>query len=221
MLVYFISGIGADKRIFKNIQLPAGYEPVFLDWIKPLHNESLEHYAMRLAENIDCTQPFVLVGLSFGGMIAVEISKNIPPIKLIIISSIPTYHHLPWYMKLAGILKLNKFVPLSILKSVSLLKRFFTAETPEEKRYLRNAIRNSDTDLIRWSMHAILTWKSKDVPSSYIHIHGTRDFVLPIQCTSPTHRVRGAGHLMILSRANEINILLHAILVSRIPDPCL
>ncbi|RYD69520.1 MAG: hypothetical protein EOP53_27030, partial [Sphingobacteriales bacterium] len=64
MKVYFISGLAADCRVFKRIQLPAGFESVYLDWIPPLPNESLQSYAMRMAESIDTNEPFALVGLS-------------------------------------------------------------------------------------------------------------------------------------------------------------
>ncbi|HVG11799.1 MAG TPA: hypothetical protein VM843_02295, partial [Flavisolibacter sp.] len=74
--VYFISGLGADCRIFKNLQLPPSYHAVHVEWIKPLVKESLAEYALRLSAAIDTTQPFGLIGLSLGGMIAVEISKN-------------------------------------------------------------------------------------------------------------------------------------------------
>ena len=41
MKIYFISGLAADRRIFKNLRLPDGFEPVYLDWISPLKDESL------------------------------------------------------------------------------------------------------------------------------------------------------------------------------------
>ena len=42
MKVYFVSGLAADKRVFKHIILPVGFETVYLDWITPLKNESLK-----------------------------------------------------------------------------------------------------------------------------------------------------------------------------------
>jgi hypothetical protein len=45
--VYFISGLGADKRAFSFLDL-SFCEPVFIEWIKPLKNETLQGYALRL-----------------------------------------------------------------------------------------------------------------------------------------------------------------------------
>ncbi|HCF62788.1 MAG TPA: hypothetical protein DEU93_00310, partial [Chitinophagaceae bacterium] len=72
MKAYCISGLGADERIFCNLHFPEALEPVYLKWIKPEPNETLEQYAMRLSEKIEGDEPFVLIGLSLGGMLALE-----------------------------------------------------------------------------------------------------------------------------------------------------
>jgi hypothetical protein len=59
MKTYFISGIAPDGRIFRHIRLPAGFEAVYLDWIKPQPEESIENYAYRLAEKINKDEPKV------------------------------------------------------------------------------------------------------------------------------------------------------------------
>ncbi|MBC7849623.1 MAG: hypothetical protein H7Y31_07800, partial [Chitinophagaceae bacterium] len=53
MKVYFISGLAADRRVFKNIVLPDEHEIVHLDWITPLKGESLREYSQRLSSPID------------------------------------------------------------------------------------------------------------------------------------------------------------------------
>lgn len=78
MNVYFISGLGVDERAFKNIILPENYSVHNIRWIELLEKESLESYSTRLIAQIDQQKPFALVGLSFGGMIAAEISNQIP-----------------------------------------------------------------------------------------------------------------------------------------------
>jgi pimeloyl-ACP methyl ester carboxylesterase len=208
MNVYFISGIGADKRIFKNIELPANTKRFYLDWIKPLRNESLHSYALRLADTIDKQHPFVVVGLSFGGMLAAEIVNTYSNGRAIIISSIPSSKHLPKYFRIAGKLKLHKVIPVSILKSVSILKRFFTAETAEQKAYLKKSIKELDTSFVRWALNAIVNWESEIQHKNLVHIHGSRDMILPARYCNPTHLIKGAGHLMVLTRTSEINKIL-------------
>lgn len=47
-----------------------------IEWIEPLPNETIEQYAKRLAQCIDTSQPYVIIGVSFGGLIATEINLN-------------------------------------------------------------------------------------------------------------------------------------------------
>ena len=104
------------KRLFQNIKLPAGYEPVYLDWIAHRKNESLHDYAVRFADTIHDEQ-FILIGLSFGGMLATEIAGIKKPVKTIIISSVASANELPWYFKRAGKIGLHKALPVTFLKA--------------------------------------------------------------------------------------------------------
>src|SRR5690606_31739054 len=99
MKVYFISGLAADRRIFKNIRLPAGCEIRHLDWIPPLEAESLEAYAIRLGERIDRSRPFALLGMSMGGMVAAILARHFTPVLTVIISSAPAPRFLPPYFR--------------------------------------------------------------------------------------------------------------------------
>ena len=208
MKVYFISGLAADSRVFKYIQLAEEHEIVHLNWIKPFADETLSSYAMRLAEKIDVSEPFALIGLSMGGMIAAEISQKYRPVKTILISSVPCSLHLPGYFKWAGRWKLHKVLPAGIFKMSSIVKRSFTNETREDKKLLRQIIRESDSHFVQWAMGAIITWKQEQIPSSYIHIHGTSDELLPAKYTQPTHLIKKGGHLLVMTRAEEVNVIL-------------
>lgn len=212
MKVYFISGLAADCRVFRHIQLPEGFETVYLDWIDPLPNEAFTEYALRLADSIDKSAPFAVIGLSMGGMIATEIAKHHHPVITILISSIPSSAHLPGYLKIAGKLGIHKLVPVSVVKSGAILKRFFTNEAKEDKELLKQIIRDSDPAFIRWAMDAILKWKCEEPPAGFIHIHGTKDEVLPVRYTRPTHTIEKGGHLMIMTRAQELNEIVRSCL---------
>jgi pimeloyl-ACP methyl ester carboxylesterase len=205
MNVYFISGLAADRRVFQNIVLPEGYTPHYLDWITPQKNETLQQYAERLTERIDPSTPFVVVGVSFGGMLAIEIAKKFPSSRAILISSVPSSQNLPAYFRWAGKLRLHKLVPVSLLKLAAQTKRLFTVETNAQKKFLNEMIRKSDAGLIRWSINAILSWRSEEPHAQYIHIHGSRDEILPLKYAGGTHIINGAGHMMVLTRAQEIN----------------
>lgn len=212
MKVYFIPGLGADKRVFNHIRLPDGFEMVHLDWLKPEADETLPHYAARLGEQIEREEPWGLVGLSFGGMLATEISRIYRPEKTIVIASITSPAQLPKYYKLAAPLNLHKILPVGIFKNASLARRIFTTETSEDKELLRRIISESDPGFIRWALGAILNWKSTAASAGIYHIHGSGDHLLPVKYVHPTHLINGGGHLMVMNRAEEVNRVLGEIL---------
>ncbi|HWJ30514.1 MAG TPA: alpha/beta hydrolase [Flavisolibacter sp.] len=212
MNVYLISGLAADERIFRRLRFPEGYTPHYLKWIGPEKSETLPSYAWRMSRQIDSSSPFILIGLSFGGMLAIEINKYLSPVQTILISSIPTHRHLPIYYRLGGKLGLHRVLPVSFLQKAAMIKRWFTSEKNEDKNMLRHMIKNSDPNLIRWSMKAILEWENESIPKAFTHIHGSHDFILPVRYTCPTHTIAQAGHLMVLTKAGEINRILQSVL---------
>ncbi|MEO6490431.1 MAG: alpha/beta hydrolase [Ferruginibacter sp.] len=214
MKVYFISGLAADSRVFKHIQLPPGFETVYLDWIQPHKKESLQSYALRLAEKISPHEKFILIGLSMGGMIASEIAKRYKPVATILVSSASTYRQFPGRFRVAYFFRLHKFVPPNFFKSTSLIKRFFTTESPDDKKIIRQIIKDSDPAFIKWALGAILRWRNEEQPESLWHIHGTRDEVLPFKKTNPTHSIHQGTHLMVMSKAAELNKLLLEVLTT-------
>lgn len=213
MNVYFISGLAADNRAFQFIKLPTGFETNYIDWITPVKKESLRDYALRLASNIKTNEPFILVGLSMGGMIATEIARRYSPVLTIIISSSSSHKQFPPWFKLAALLRLQKAVPARFFKSASLMKRVFTNETKAIKNILRQVIKDSDPTFIQWALTAILQWKNEETPKPLIHIHGTKDELLPIRYCKPDHVIKNGSHLMVMGKADEINLVLQDILL--------
>lgn len=208
MKVYFIPGLAADKRVFRHIQLPEGYEAHYLDWIPPHHHDSLQEYAMRMAEQIDTSEPFVLIGLSFGGMLSIEIAKKFTPEKLILIASISHPSQLPYYYRKAFQLGLHRFLTPAIIKNGVYLKRYFTSESAEDKKIIRQMARDMDQAFISWAMGAVVSWETEEHNLPAHHIHGTRDLILPHRYTKPSVSINQAGHLMIFDRAGDINKVL-------------
>jgi len=203
--IYFISGLGADKSVFKKLMFPADYELIYLDWITPLPTESLEEYAIRLSANIDSVTPFYLVGLSFGGMLATEIAKQLKPVHTYIISSTPVYSQIPWYYRLAGNLRLHQILSLGLAKrSTPLMYSLFGLKTQNEKAMLSQIIADTDPVFLKWALNSILHWRNIIKPVNLIHIHGTSDKILPIKYTQPDVVIDGGGHLMVYTHAQTI-----------------
>ncbi|MES1219581.1 MAG: alpha/beta hydrolase [Bacteroidota bacterium] len=212
MKAYFISGLGADKKAFHKLKLPAGYEPVYLDWIPPLPDESMKGYAGRFSSTINESENFILIGLSFGGMMATEIATIKKPRKIILISSVAVSDELPWYFKLAGKIGIQKIVPPDFYKKVTLLNHFMGTKSKEDKVMVLTFVKQTDPEFIKWSINSILQWKQHERSENIIHIHGSNDRLLPLRYTHADHVIQNGRHLMVLNKAGEINKILEDVL---------
>ena len=107
--IYILSGLGVDRRVFYKINFK-GLNVTYLDWIAPIPTESISCYARRLSAKITSESP-VLIGLSFGGMVAIEIAKIIDVQQVILLASAKGENELPKLYKLISMLKLHRIIP--------------------------------------------------------------------------------------------------------------
>jgi pimeloyl-ACP methyl ester carboxylesterase len=214
MKAYFISGIGADYRLFTHIRLPEGFETHHIHWIPPGKEETLPTYARRLAGQIDSSEPFVLIGFSLGGIMAVEIAKAYQPVCTIIISSVPISANLPPYYFLADRLRLPKLASPTLMKFLASVKHQLTMRSRGNRKIMREVIWSGDANFISWAINAVLKWENTLTPHPLVHIHGTRDEIFPVSRTKPTYIIPKAPHTLILSHPHIINRLLRDILTT-------
>lgn len=206
--VYCISGLGADEKVFKFLDL-SFVHPVFVQWITPLKNETLSNYAHRLKQKFISEPDPVIIGLSLGGMIAVEIVKTMPAARAIIISSAKTINEIPFYMRLLRYAPLYKILPdASVKRSLHLQRYFLGARSKLTRSYIKFALKNADTNFYKWAIGAIMKWDNQTIPSNIVHIHGTNDKLLPHKFVKADISVEDGGHLIITENANEISALL-------------
>jgi pimeloyl-ACP methyl ester carboxylesterase len=207
--IYMFSGLGADSLAFQNLRLP-GYKLVYIDWIPPQKSESLEHYASRIKSQITTPDPIV-IGLSFGGMVSVEVAKQIPVRKLILISSAKTKHDLATgsYFLFKN-LRLYKIIPSPLLKRTNfLVYSLFGVKSEQDKKALTEILSINEGPFFRWAMNNILNWKNETIPPHLIHIHGTADKIIPYRAVKADYGIKGGGHFMVLNHADTIsNIIL-------------
>ncbi|MDX5418692.1 MAG: alpha/beta hydrolase [Hymenobacteraceae bacterium] len=209
--VYFISGLGADERMFQYLHLKCR-NIVHVRWIQPKDDEPLHEYAVRLAEQITEPNP-VLVGMSFGGVVAIELARFLHPRKTILISSIASSKVLPWYYRLMGFLQLHRIIPVPLLKRFHFIgPLLFGASTESEKTLLKQVILETDPHFLRWAVGQLLNWHQPDHYENAVMIHGTADRILPMGTYPGIIKIKRAGHLMVLSHASEISAILDKIL---------
>ncbi|TDE12029.1 alpha/beta fold hydrolase [Dyadobacter psychrotolerans] len=208
--VYFLSGLGADKRVFSRLKLDSRISVNHIEWIKPERRETLKHYAGRLVTQIDTAKPFRLVGLSFGGIIASELSEIVHPQQVIIISSTSTGVPVSKFNR--GLIRFLLLSPFAapILKSANKQTyKYFGADTPELKTLLKDILHDTDSRFLKWALARMSGWKREEKAPNLFHIHGTADRLIPINLVQPDIRIEGGGHLMVYGQPEEVSRLLN------------
>ncbi len=199
-------GLAASSMVFENIKLDdKKYSLHRIDWIQPKKNESIKTYCVRLSKKIKHKNP-ILLGVSFGGIIAQELDKIIKVKKLIIVSSVKSHKEYPILYKIARDYQLNNALPFGMFDNFikfslklninKLYKRIDLAE-----RYLteRNEI------YLEWAVWSLLNWKQEKYRPDLIHIHGDKDKVFPIENISKCIKIKGGRHEMIILKAKWFN----------------
>ena len=207
--LFLLSGLGADKRVFDFLDL-SDFQIHHVVWIKPIVGESMGEYARRLLPQITEANP-VLIGISFGGMMAVEISKLIPVEKVIQISSAQTTEAIPVYFRVLAKLNVQKLMPSQALKRPNAMVYWlFGVSTKADRRLLATIMQDTDENFFMWAIGTIILWNNNARLNHVIQIHGTNDRILsPLNAD---YLVDGGGHLMIVTRAKEISLIIKEIL---------
>lgn len=207
--VYCIPGMGVDGRLFKNLKLN-GCSVHHIKWLTPLKNELMASYAMRLSEQIDTSKPFVLIGVSFGGMCSVEISKKLNPLKAFVISSCKQSDELPLKITFWRNLRLYKRISdKRYIKGAYLVRKQFGVGSQEQTEKFIEMLKCAPPNYFSGAVSCIMNWKNEEVPASIVHIHGTADRVLPIRKIKSHYVIEGGNHFMIVNKAKEINEIIN------------
>ena len=205
--IYIISGLGVDERIFQRLDL-SDYSTTFIKWILPLDNETIENYTTRLTAQITTPEP-ILIGLSFGGIIAVEMAKQIETEKVILIASAKTKKEIPFYYRWAGQLRLHRLLPIKLLKNSNFITNwFFGTSSAFDKQLLGQILGDIDPTFLKWAINVIINWKNQTLPTNFKHIHGTSDRILPIRFAAFNIEIKNGGHLMTLNKPEELTAII-------------
>ena len=206
MKIFTISGLGADKRVFQYLTLE--HELIHIDWIEPKEKEPIADYAKRLIDTyqINNEAKYGIMGVSFGGLVATELSKLTHPKFTVLISSIETKSELPWFMRLAGKLRLVNYVPKAMLLPPNSIASYMFGTT--KKELLGAILKDSDLKFTKWAIGELLRWKNQSKQKNLIKICGTNDKLLPPKGEN-TILIEKGEHFMIVDRAEEISSIIN------------
>lgn len=204
--VYFVPGMAADISIFEFIKLPkTEYIIHTLPWKIPYINEPIIDYAKRMCKEIE-HKNCVLVGVSFGGIIAQEMSKFLDAKKIVIISSVKNKYELPKRIKIARKTKAYKLLPTGVISKINNWEKLAFGDFAKKRAVMyQKYLSVSDKKYLDWAIENMVCWDQEKTIEGIIHIHGDKDVVFPISNIKNCIIVKGGTHVMIVNRARWFN----------------
>lgn len=204
--VYFLPGMSACSAIFERIQLPKEkYKMYFLEWQMPLSKkESLKDYTKRFVNQITEENP-VLVGVSFGGVLAQEIAQIISTKKIILISSVKSPDEYSTFFKTVKATKLYKLLPISFINwAENFLHKNGRKKIKNTLTVYRRFLPLRNKLYTQWAVRCFLHWKGCDNKIDLIHLHGDADQIIPIKHIKNCEVIKNGTHVMILTKSSTI-----------------
>ena len=164
-----------------------------------------------MAEKIDVSEPFSMLGYSFGGIIVQEIDKIKPAEKIVILGSIKSDKEKSRFIKLGEITKIPRFLPermfnLKSLMMYSIARKLVYPQNPKLMQY----IKVTDQYYLKWCIEKVSAWKGKENPK-VIQILGSKDIVFPPKYSKPNYIIEGGTHLFPATKSKEVSRILKEI----------
>ncbi len=208
-MIYLFSGLGADYRVFEYLQWDNVATQV-IEWNLPEPGDTLKTYTKRLLEEqIAEDRDNIFIGVSFGGIVAQQVAQLTTYKSIILISSAQNKNQLPLLYRWFGKLNLDKLLPARLLNTPTFFTYyFFGVSNQTHKQLLKNILQTTDQYFLKWAIRQILQWESLQKIENLMHIHGDNDRILPIKHIKNPVRVKGGGHLMVVTHAEEISKIL-------------
>lgn len=208
-IVYAIPGLGTTKELFRYINLQDA-ELRFLDWPLLSEDETMQSLAKKMAEGIDETKPFYLIGVSFGGMLSVEISKIKQPVKIGLISSCKCRKELPLPIRLFKYFPIHKWIPESQIRLIARNSRRILGFDISFTKEFHQMIASMKPEYFKRSINCIVNWDQPAVVNAnIIHIHGTSDKLLWYKNIKADRAIEKGTHAMIIDKAGEISSIIN------------
>ncbi len=211
--VYLFPGQGSDYRLFRNMKFPEGYDTVHISYPVPHRRETMKEFAEDFIPLIHQDAPYILVGVSLGGMICTELSDTLHPEKTILISSAKAWFELPGHYTFMRKFHLDRVIPKGMVKAgARVLQGIVEPDRKQDPETFKDMLKRKDPLYLKRSGQMIVSWKRESYPESIIHIHGDADNTIPIRNLQCDYVLKDGSHMMTLTRAREISGIINEIL---------
>jgi surfactin synthase thioesterase subunit len=210
--IYAIPGFACTELLYQNIKLP-GHKIIILSWPVPQKEFTLKDYAKQFLSQIDTREPFYLMGVSFGGMLCVELSQFVKAEKLILISSAKNSREIPVYLKMLRYFPMHLWLSENMHKKIAVLCRGIIGFPKEFVPQFKTMLNSMPMNYFHYCSTYIVNWRQKETPANVVHLHGNADRLLwYFKIKKPDYTIKEGNHAMVVFKAEEINNILAKII---------
>lgn len=188
-MFYLLPGMGANTSMYNGAWRNL-HNVVFLDWPRHQGDTALSDVATRLIQEHGITANDWIGGSSLGGMVAIEIYKQLNNPVVVLLGSAMNRDEIQPLLR-----------TLSPLASATPIK-FIQSLTKNSGNSVIEMFQNSDPDFIKAMCAAIMRWDGFTGDRKMIlRIHGEKDIV--IKCPKDAEIIKSAGHLVAMTHSDE------------------
>lgn len=205
--------MGADETAFQKLE-EVGRPKVMVKWLKHKAKESLCNYSNRLISEYKISESDIVVGLSFGGLVAQQIADILSHKCVILISSMRSKDDLNTVFKTGLNSSLYKLMPTFKVPIISeIVANFLNSGSKESKPVLKKMLDNTDMELLQWSLQKIYE-QDKPIGNKIkkYNIIGSKDKIMRQWSNASTYKIEGGSHFMVFDKSPEISSLLRQII---------
>lgn len=214
--IVLFPGMGADPRMFARLKARLGDDVESPDWLMPERDEPFDHYAKRFADKLQPEpgddRPLFLGGVSFGGMVALQVACHLRPEAVILIGSCRSRHAKPprWRVakRVGGLIPLSMFGPRVFALAARWVATLDQLDEPH-RRLLIDMARRCDPYHVRWTGYTCADWTFD--PAEYdgfppIHqVHGRHDAIIPLHPGDPDKVIEDGRHILPFSHEQTVH----------------
>jgi pimeloyl-ACP methyl ester carboxylesterase len=194
-MIYLLPGMGATSKMYQGAWLDIN-PATCIDWPPYEGEASLSELAGKVASHYPIQDNDILIGSSMGGMVALEISKQLRLDRVVLVGSAIDVSEMNWLLTL-----LAPFVDSAPVA-------FFQKLAVRHNGLFLQMFAASDADFMKAMCKAISSWGGYPGDLTRVtRIHGEKDKV--IKCPQDCHVIKRAGHLLPITHATKCVDLIH------------
>lgn len=201
--ILLLTGTTTDRRIFDRI-LPLLPTAVVVDWIQPRQYETISDYATRLGQTISKEESTIVCGVSFGGIIALELASSINAKACVLISSVRSPNELPPWFRVFRLLAPRNAE--AVLNTLGVFASYWPCRLKSQATCRLMKLAGTSGEWHRWATASVLDWRVQveSNPIPVFQIHGDRDKTFPIRYVNADSVIHGGGHVLPLTHSKDV-----------------